>query len=98
LVWALLFLKEDFSFFPPVCSSLYSRETSTETKKEDILTALVFLRSATIVKNTLWFPYSSGKRAHTKLTCSSQSQCTQLNPHSHIRQNLFGQQQSHYQP
>lgn len=52
LVWDLLFLK-DFSFFPPIGSSLYSRETITETKKEETLTALVFLRSTTIVKNIL---------------------------------------------
>lgn len=53
LVWALLFLKENFSFFPPICSSLYFKETRTKIKKKETLTALVFLRSTTIVKNTL---------------------------------------------
>lgn len=53
LVWALLFLKENFSFFLLISSSLHSKETRTKTKKKETLTGLVFLRSTTTVKNTL---------------------------------------------
>lgn len=65
LVWTLLFLK-DFSFFPPIHSSLYSRQTGTETKKEETLTALVFLKSTTIVKNTFCGFLTLLEKGHTQ--------------------------------
>lgn len=48
-------------------------------------------------EHPLWFPYSMEKSAYTKLTCSLWRQYTQLKALSHIRQNLFGQQESYYQ-
>lgn len=90
LVKALLFLKENFSFFSSIHSSLYCRQIGADTKKEEALTALANHHSK---EHPLWFPYSTGKRTHTKFICSLQRQHTQLNPHSHIRQNPFGQQE-----
>lgn len=35
LVWALLFLKENFSFFPPISSSLFQRDQNENQEERD---------------------------------------------------------------
>lgn len=59
LVKALLFLKEDFSFFPSIHSSLYSRQIGAETKKEETLT------SNSTVENTLCGFLTLLEKGHT---------------------------------
>lgn len=99
LVWALLFLKENFSFFPPISSSLYSKETRTKTKKKEPLTGLVFLRSTSTVKNTLggFLPLLEKRHRQSSHTLCRDSAHNWI-PTATSDKNIFVQQELHHQP